>query len=190
MEELLDQKLIETSIRSLLVGLEQDPDRDGLVDTPARVARAYQELLGGYEQDPEKILATEFDSDYDEMVTLDSIPFYSMCEHHLLPFFGTAAVAYIPNAKGAVVGLSKLARLVECYARRLQLQEKMTMQIAKAIERHLRPRGYGVVIQAQHLCMCARGVSKPGSTMTTTALGGLLKEDEKARHEFIATFSR
>lgn len=180
---------VETAVRSLLVGLGEDVEREGLRETPARVARAYREMLAGYDADPAKLLRQEFATDgYDEMVTLRGVPFYSLCEHHILPFTGTATVAYIPD--GRVVGLSKLARLVECFARRLQIQERMTAQIGNALQEHLNPKGYGVTLRAVHLCMCARGVAKPGSEMITSAVGGLIKTDEKARSEFISLASR
>ena len=176
----------EKAVRSLLVALGQNVRSDALKDTPARVARAYVELLAGYEQDPARILCTEFAAEeYDEMIVLRQVPFFSLCEHHLLPFMGSATVAYIPNENRKVVGLSKLARLVECYARRLQLQERMTIQIAHAIRDHLNPLGYGVALRASHLCMCARGVNKPGSEMVTQAVGGLIRKGSKARNEFL-----
>ena len=138
----------------------------------------------GYGQDPEKILSANFASEgYDELVILRDVDFYSLCEHHLLVFAGRATVAYLPN--GRVVGLSKLARLVDCFARRLQLQERLTRQIAEAVETHLRPRGHGVIVRATHFCMCARGVGKPRAEMVTSALGGSLKEDASARSEFL-----
>ncbi len=175
---------VKLAIRSLLEGLGEDPDREGLQDTPDRVARSYVELLSGYNDDPRTVLKTVFAAEgYDQMVALREIPFYSLCEHHLLPFTGTATVVYIPGTK--VVGLSKLARLVECYGRRLQIQERMTNQIGDALRDVLEPVGYGVAIKAAHLCMCARGVSKTGAEMITHAVGGLIKEDEKARSEFL-----
>lgn len=164
----------------------EDPTREGLVGTPDRVARAYLELLAGYGQNPSDILGSAaFNSEgYDQMVILKDVSFYSLCEHHLLPFIGSATVAYIPSG-GRVVGLSKLARLVDCFARRFQIQERMTHQIADALKEHLNPRGWGVTVRAQHLCMCARGVGKPNAAMVTTALGGAIREDEKARLEYM-----
>lgn len=181
----MNQQRIVEHVRGILDAVGEDPDREGLKETPLRVARAYEELLVGYSQHPSKVLSTSFESDgYDEMVVLRGIDFYSMCEHHMLPFTGEAVVAYIPN--GRVVGLSKLARLVDVFARRLQIQERMTKQIAQAVQEHLQPRGYGVVVKATHLCMCARGVRKPNGVMVTTQLGGIIKDDDKARTEFSA----
>lgn len=181
----IDIPSAEAAVRNLLVALGEDPDREGLKDTPKRVAKAYQELLAGYGQDPAKVLGTSFEGEgYDQMVALRDIPFYSLCEHHMLPFTGTATVVYIPQ-DNRVVGLSKLARLVECFGRRLQIQERMTGQIGLAVNEVLKPLGYGVAIKAVHLCMCARGVGKNGAEMITHAVGGLIKEDEKARHEFL-----
>lgn len=181
---MFDAAKIEAGVRLVLEGIGEDASREGLLDTPSRVARAYKELTEGMRTDPEKVLTTAFSAEgYDEMVTLRDVPFYSLCEHHMLPFTGLATLSYIPRDR--VVGLSKLARLVEAFARRLQIQERMTAQIGATIESALRPRGYGVVLKATHLCMCARGVGKPGAEMVTTAVGGILKEDEKARNEFI-----
>lgn len=180
----IDEKKVEIAIQDLLEALGQDPMSDGLVGTPGRVARAYSEMLAGYQLNPAELLKTAFDGgDYDQMVALKQIPFYSLCEHHLLPFIGEASVVYIPNGK--VVGLSKLARLVECFGRRLQIQERMTNQIGKALQEYLSPVGYGVTVKARHLCMCARGVQKEGALMITHCVGGLIKEDEKARAEFL-----
>lgn len=182
----IDRTGVEEAIHALLVAVGEDPEREGLKDTPARVARSYSELLGGYVKNTREILGTTFNADgYDQMIALSGIDFYSLCEHHLLPFIGHATVAYIPAEKaGKVVGLSKLARLVDVYARRLQIQERMTMNIADALWTVLEPRGVGVVIKAQHLCMCARGVGKQNATMTTSKLKGLIKDDGKARAEF------
>lgn len=172
------------AVRNLLLAVGENPEREGLKETPGRVARSFAEMLAGYRQDPAKILACDFGSErYDEMVVLRAIPFHSLCEHHLLNFSGTATVAYLPMER--VVGISKLARLVECYARRLQIQERMTVQIADALAEHLKPRGWGVRIEAQHLCMRARGVRIEPGPLVTTAVGGLIKEDEKARAEFL-----
>lgn len=186
-ERVIDQLEAERAVRALLVALGHAPDKnDGLKETPERVARAFQELLGGYDAEPEKILRASFEANgYDEMIALSGIDFYSLCEHHLLPFTGTAVVAYIPSSQGRVVGLSKLARLVDMYARRLQIQERMTTQIARALEEHLSPRGVGVLVRAQHLCMCARGVAKQNAMMTTSVMKGLMKSDAKARAEFM-----
>lgn len=180
----IDHSAAQQAVRDLLKAVGEDPDREGLRDTPARVARAYEELLAGYKQDPRDVLKTAFSAEgYDQMVALQDIPFYSLCEHHLLPFTGIATVVYIPKEK--VVGLSKLARLVECFARRFQIQERMTNQIGNSINDVLAPVGYGVAVRASHLCMCARGVGKNGAQMVTHAVGGLIKEDEKARNEFL-----
>jgi GTP cyclohydrolase I len=168
----------------MLLSIGEDADREGLVKTPARVARALGEMTAGYRRDIADVLSTTFESEgYDEMVVLREVDFFSLCEHHMLPFYGTATVAYIPD--GRVAGLSKLARLVDAFARRLQIQERMTKQVGEALEEHLKPRGWGVAIKAKHLCMAARGVGKQRSEMVTTALGGLFKEDAKAREEFL-----
>lgn len=169
----------------LLQHIGEDPSRDGLRDTPKRVVKALRELTEGYALDPGVILATTFDVSFDEMIVLTGVPYTSLCEHHMLPFTGTATVGYIPKDGGRVVGLSKLARLVEAYARRLQVQERMTDQIAQAIEQHLQPRGVGVVITGQHSCMCARGIKKHG-TMITSRLTGDMKTDAAMRSEFLA----
>ncbi len=175
----------EAAVATLLrwVGCTTHPGVDG---TPARVARALWELTAGYADDPAQILSVRFDQSYDEVVLLDGIEFTSLCEHHLLPFRGTAAVAYIPAERGGVVGLSKLARLVECYARRLQLQERMTEQIAQALEEHLHPRGVGVIIRAHHQCMGCRGVRQPSARMTTSVLRGVFFETPAARTELLS----
>lgn len=173
----------EDAVRDLLRMMGEDPDREGLRDTPKRVVSALREMTVGYEQDPADILATVFHEDYDQMVVLKDIEFVSMCEHHLQPFRGTAAVAYLP--KGKVVGLSKLARLVEAYARRLQVQERMTEQIKDAIVQHLDPLGVGVYVVAHHSCMGNRGVRKHGAQMVTQALFGEMLDDGHARKEFM-----
>ena len=170
-------------LRELLVAVGEDPDRPGLVDTPERMARMYQELLEGLFLDPEEVLAVSFEEDHDEMVILREIPFYSMCEHHLLPFHGQAHVGYLPD--GRIVGLSKLARAVEIFAKRPQVQERLTTQIADCIERVLAARGVGVVIEAEHLCMTARGIRKPGSRMVTSAMRGVFRRDPESRAEFL-----
>ncbi len=168
----------------LLEHIGEDPHRDGLLDTPKRVVKAYREMTEGYAVDVAALLATVFDERSDEMVVVSGIEFVSLCEHHLLPFVGEATVAYIPDTK--VVGLSKIARLVDAFARRLQVQERMTTQIADAMEQHLAPRGVGVVVRARHACMGCRGVRKPGASMTTSALSGFMKDDPMARAEFLA----
>lgn len=174
----------ETNVVRLLQAIGEDPDREGLVDTPARVVRALQEMTSGAEVSPEDLLATVFKGDdYDEMVVVSGVPFQSLCEHHLLPFAGHATVAYIPD--GQVVGLSKLARLVHCFARRLQLQEALTSQIAQALEHYLSPIGVGVILTAHHSCMSHRGVRSQGQ-MTTSAMLGALRDDPSARSELLA----
>ena len=160
-----------------------DPDRDGLLDTPARVARSYTELLRGYEEDPPEHLDRQFDVDHSEMVIVKDIAFSSMCEHHMLPFIGRAHIAYLPGAGGKVCGLSKLARVVDGYAKRLQVQERLTGQVADALVDRLAAVGVLVVIEAEHLCMSMRGVQKPGSMTTTSAVRGLLKENAVTRSE-------
>lgn len=173
----------EDGVRELLMAIGLDPSSDGLSDTPARVVKAIGEMTAGYLQDPGEILARTFEVACDEMVVVDGIEFTSLCEHHLLPFVGEAKVAYVPGAK--VVGLSKLARLVECFALRLQVQERLTQQIANAMNEHLSPRSVGVVIRAEHQCMACRGVRKR-ATMITSALLGDLKTDAAMRAEFMA----
>lgn len=173
---MIDHARAQSAVRELLIALGQDPDREGLLDTPARVARAWAEMLSGDDANPQEILARTFDSDgFDQIVALSDIPFYSTCEHHLLPFHGKAHVAYLPR-KGRVVGLSKMARLVRMHARKLQLQERMTHDIANDLQRHLDPLGVAVVVQAGHLCMQARGVQTPGSMMTTSVVLGVFRE--------------
>lgn len=169
----------------LLQHIGEDPTRDGLKETPKRVVKALKELTAGYTLNPEEILKTTFDVHFDEMIAVTSIPFTSLCEHHMLPFTGTATVAYIPKPDGRVVGLSKLARLVECYARRLQVQERMTNQIADAIQTYLDPLGVGVVVTGKHSCMQARGIQKDG-TMITSCLKGAMRTDATARAEFLS----
>ncbi len=171
----------------LLEYIGEDPTRDGLVDTPARVVKAWQEMTDGYALDPEDILARQFDVYHDEMILLTDIPFVSLCEHHVLPFHGTASVGYVPNPdSGKVVGLSKLARLVDCYAHRLQVQERLTDQITEALVKHLDPLGAGVLIRAEHSCMSCRGIRKAGSQMVTSSLVGIFRENPDARSEFLA----
>lgn len=178
-----DLAAMERAVRSLLEAMGEDPDRDGLRETPARVARYYAEVLAGMGEDPEEILAVRFDSPYDEMVVVRDIPLYSLCEHHLTPFHGRAHVAYIPAADGRITGISKLARLVDAYARRLQVQERLTVQVADALERALGPKGAMVVVEAEHLCMSMRGVRKPGSITVTSAVRGLFRTNLATREE-------
>ena len=174
------------AVRELLIAVGEDPDRDGLHDTPLRVAKMYAELLEGVGADPERHLEKMFPIDHDEMVMVRDIPFTSLCEHHLVPFLGVAHVAYIPNASGTITGLSKLARLVDGYARRLQVQERLTTDIANALERSLEPRGVVVVIEAEHLCMTMRGIKKPGTSTVTSAVRGIFRTDVSARAEAMA----
>ena len=183
MSEPIDLPRIERAVREILAAIGEDPDRDGLVDTPARVARAYAEQFSGLFQDPEDVLGTVFDADHDELILVRDIEVYSTCEHHLVPFFGRAHVAYIPNEKGQITGLSKLARLVDVYARRPQVQERMTSQIADALMRVLEPRGALVVIEAEHLCMSMRGVRKPGAKTVTSAVRGSIRDNASTRAE-------
>jgi GTP cyclohydrolase I len=179
----VDQERIQRAVREILLAVGEDPDRDGLIDTPARVARMYEEQFTGLRQRPEDVLTTVFDSEHDEIVLVKDIEMYSMCEHHLVPFFGKAHIGYIPNEKGKITGLSKLARLVDVYARRPQVQERMTFQIAEALMRVLEPRGVLVVLEAEHLCMSMRGVRKPGSKTVTSAVRGIFRENAQTRAE-------
>jgi GTP cyclohydrolase I len=179
----IDQARIEKAVREILIAVGEDPDRDGLVDTPARVARAYVEQLAGMRQRPEDVLNTVFDADHDEMVIVKDIEVYSLCEHHLVPFHGVAHVGYTPNEKGQITGLSKLARLVDVYARRPQVQERMTSQIADALMNVLQPRGVIVVVEAEHLCMTMRGVRKPGAKTLTSAVRGDFRDEPSTRAE-------
>ena len=169
-----DADAVAAAIRQLLIAIGEDPDRDGLRETPERVARSYAEMFGGLRQDPEDVLTTVFDVGHEELVIVKDIQLYSTCEHHLLPFYGVAHVGYIPNASGQITGLSKLARLVDVFARRPQVQERLTTQIADAIVRILQPRGAIVVVEAAHTCMSGRGVRKAGSMTVTSAMRGTL----------------
>lgn len=170
------------AVTTLLRYVGEDPGRDGLADTPARVVRAWREMTAGYAEDPAEILSRTFEESSDELVILSGISFYSTCEHHLLPFYGTASVGYLP---GKVVGISKLARLVQCFARRLQIQERLTKQIASSVAQHLDARGVGVVIRAHHLCMGCRGARQPGTEMVTSSMLGTLREDAVSRSELL-----
>jgi GTP cyclohydrolase IA len=176
----------EAAVRTLLEWAGDDPTRDGLIDTPARVVRAYEEYFSGYNDEPEKILGRSFDetAGYDEIVVLKDIDFASHCEHHIAPILGKVHVAYLPSSR--VVGISKLARLVETFGRRLQIQEKMTAQIANAINDVLKPQGVAVVIQAAHECMTTRGIDKPGVSMVTSTMLGAFREDPSTRREFMS----
>jgi GTP cyclohydrolase I len=181
--EPIDTGRIERAVREILLAIGEDPDRDGLLETPARVARAYAEQFSGLAQRPDDVLATVFDADHDELILVRDIEMYSICEHHLVPFFGFAHVGYIPNEKGQITGLSKLARLVDVYARRPQVQERMTSQIADALMTVLEPRGALVVIEAEHLCMSMRGVRKPGAKTVTSAVRGIMRDSDRTRAE-------
>jgi GTP cyclohydrolase I len=172
----VDKPRIERAIREILAAIGEDPDRDGLVETPRRVARAYAEMYAGLHQDPSDVLSTSFELDHQELVLVKDIPFYSTCEHHLVPFHGSAHVGYIPSDDGRVTGLSKLARLVEVYARRPQVQERLTTQIVEALMTHLKPKGAIVVIECEHMCMSMRGIRKPGAKTVTSAVRGQIRE--------------
>lgn len=176
---------LQEIVRNMLSAIGEDPAREGLINTPKRVVKSWKELYAGYQENPGEILSTVFaEGSCDEMVILRDIPFSSMCEHHMLPFIGHAHIAYIPAGK--VVGLSKLARLTDCYAKRLQIQEKLTAEIADAIETHLKPKGTAVVVAAHHQCMSCRGIKKHGTTMVTSAMRGAFRNDNGARAEFMS----
>lgn len=183
-----DRERIAAAVREILIAVGEDPDRDGLVKTPARVARMYEELFAGLVGEPDDYLATTFEHAHDEMIVVRDIPFYSLCEHHLLPFFGRAAVGYIPNER--IVGLSKLARVVEHLARRPQVQERLTCQVADSIEQVLEPVGVAVTIEAEHTCMTMRGVKKPGSRMVTSVTRGAFRDNPATRAEFFDAVQR
>jgi GTP cyclohydrolase IA len=178
-----DQSRAEAAIRELLFAIGEDPERDGLRDTPARVARAYREMFSGLYTDPDSVLNTMFDEEHDELVIVKEIPMYSTCEHHLVSFHGVAHVGYIPGKSGRVTGLSKIARMVDLYAKRPQVQERLTSQIADALVRQLDPSGVIVVVEAEHLCMAMRGVRKPGAVTTTSAVRGQFKTSAASRAE-------
>ena len=179
---------MEPSIRELIKQVGEDPDRDGLADTPRRVSKAFRELTRGYQQDPHEVLRSAlFDVSYDEMVIVKDIEVFSLCEHHLLPFFGKIHIAYIPNKK--VIGLSKTARLVDIFARRFQIQERLTQQIAETIQEAIKPAGVGVVCEAQHLCMMMRGVEKQHSSTITSAMLGEFRTNHQTREEFLSLIS-
>ncbi len=177
-------------MRLILEGIGEDPDREGLLETPARVARMYEEVFAGLTEDPARHFETTFDEHHEEMVLVRDIPFYSMCEHHLVPFFGNAHVAYIPAADGRVCGLSKLARLVEAFARRPQVQERLTTQIADTLIEQLDPQGVIVVMEAEHMCMSMRGVKKPGSKTITSAVRGAFEKSQATRAEALSLILR
>jgi GTP cyclohydrolase IA len=177
----VDIARIEKAVREILEAVGEDPSREGLLDTPARVARMYEELLSGMREAPEAHIQKVFTEDYNEIVLLRDIPFFSMCEHHMMPFIGIANVAYLPAGK--VLGVSKIARIVECFAKRLQVQERLTMQIADFIMTSVNPQGVAVVLEASHSCMTIRGIKKPGSMMVTSALRGIFIRDPRSRSE-------
>jgi GTP cyclohydrolase I len=177
----VDKQRIEKAVREILEAIGEDSGREGLLETPARVARMYEELLGGMREEPEDHVQRVFTEDYNEIVLLRDIPFSSMCEHHMMPFIGIAHVAYLPAGK--VLGVSKLARIVECFARRLQVQERLTMQIADFLMENIKPQGVAVVLEASHSCMTIRGIKKPGSMMVTSALRGIFIRDPRSRSE-------
>jgi len=179
----VDHDRIERAVREILIAVGENPDRDGLLKTPARVARMYAEVFAGMREDPAAHLETVFEADHDEIVMVRDIPFASMCEHHLVPFLGKAHVAYIPNSTGRITGLSKLARLVDTFARRPQVQERLTTQVADVLESELQPKGVLVVIEAEHLCMTMRGVRKPGASTVTSSVRGLFRDNAATRYE-------
>jgi GTP cyclohydrolase I len=185
-----DHAKIEAAVRMLLEAIGEDPDRPGIAETPARVARSYDEIFAGLLVDPADVLSVTFDEAHDEIVMMRDIPFHSMCEHHLVPFMGEAHVAYLPGKDGRITGLSKLARLVDVCAKRPGLQERMTTMIADALERSLEPRGVLVVIEARHLCMEMRGIRKPGASTVTSTVRGIFRRDEKTRAEAMALLRR
>ncbi|MDQ4094815.1 MAG: GTP cyclohydrolase I FolE [Actinomycetota bacterium] len=179
----VDEAAIADAVRTILRAIGEDPERDGLARTPERVARMFSEIFAGMQTDAKQEMNVVFDECHDEMIMVRDVPLYSMCEHHLIPFLGTAHVAYIPNVKGQITGLSKIARVVDVFARRPQVQERLTTQIADAIEEALEPRGVLVVIEAEHLCMSMRGVQKPGAQTVTSAVRGIFRENEATRAE-------
>lgn len=183
---MIDEAEIKTAVTSIIRAIGEDPEREGLVDTPVRVAEMYAELFAGLDKDPREELTVGYELGHREMVIVRDIPFYSMCEHHLLPFYGVAHIGYLPDAEGRVVGLSKLARVVEAITKRPQIQERMTSQIADAIMEGLKPSGVAVIIQAEHLCMIMRGVKKPGSNIITSAIRGAFRTKPETRTEFFS----
>jgi GTP cyclohydrolase I len=180
----VDVERIEKAVREILVAVGEDVGREGLKATPTRVAAMYQELLAGTREDPAQHVRTVFNENYDEIVLLRDVPFYSICEHHLMPFIGSAHVAYLPA--GVVLGVSKLARIVDCFARRLQVQERLTEQIADFIMKSVKPMGVAVVLEASHSCMTIRGIKKPGSVMVTSSVRGIFRKDPRSRSEVMS----
>jgi len=182
----MDKAKIEKAVELILEAIGEDKDREGLVATPRRVACMYEEIFSGYETDASKVVTARFSENHDEMVFVKDIPFYSVCEHHLMPFLGRAHVAYVPAKDGQITGISKLARVVDVLARKLQLQERLTTEIANNLEKALNPRGVVVVIEAEHLCMSMRGVNKPGSKTVTSAIRGIFRTNEATRAEALS----
>jgi GTP cyclohydrolase I len=182
----VDVERAERAVRELLIAIGEDPDREGLRETPARVARSYTEIFSGLHVEPDEVLQTTFDEHHDELVLVKDIPVYSTCEHHLVTWHGTAAVGYVPGHEGRITGLSKLARVVDLYAKRPQVQERLTSQVADAVMRRLEPRGVIVVVEAEHLCMAMRGVRKPGTRTMTSAVRGIFKSDPRTRAEALS----
>ena len=181
----IDQERIAKAVREILLAIGEDPDRDGLQDTPQRVGRYYAEVCQGLSIEPAEHLNKTFEVNHDEIIIVRDITFYSLCEHHLVPFFGRAHVAYLPESNGRITGLSKLARMVDGFAQRPQVQERLTAQIADAIEEKLNPRGVAVVLEAEHLCMSMRGIKKPGSQTVTSAMRGLFRQNASSRQEVL-----
>lgn len=186
----MNRELIEQGVRLILEGVGEDPNREGLLKTPSRVAKMYEEVFAGMDQDAAPLFETLFDEHHTEMVMVRDIPFYSMCEHHLMPFFGTAHVAYIPGKEGKICGISKLARLVDLYAKRPQVQERLTSQVADTLVQQIHPMGVIVVMEAEHLCMTMRGVKKPGSKTTTSAVRGIFQKNDSTRNEALSLLLR
>jgi GTP cyclohydrolase I len=186
----MDRAKIEQAVRLIIEGIGDDPDREGVVDTPRRVADMYEEIFSGVGKDPREVITVVKGADHDEMIMVKDIPLQSLCEHHLLVFNGRAHVAYIPNRDGRITGLSKVARVVDICAKRLQVQERLTTQIADAIDEALDPRGVFVVIEAEHLCMTMRGVKKPGSLTVTSSVRGLFRNDARTRHEAMSLIGK
>ncbi|MBR3802677.1 MAG: GTP cyclohydrolase I FolE [Acutalibacteraceae bacterium] len=185
---MMDKARIEAAVRELLIAIGEDPDREGLVETPNRVARMYEEIYAGLEEDPKKHLKIFNEDNNDEMVIVRDIPLYSICEHHLIPFIGKAHIAYIPG-NGKVIGLSKLARIVNCFAKRPQLQERLTSQVADFLYENLEPQGVAVVVEAEHLCMTMRGARASGSQTRTSAMRGIMRSDARTRAEALSLLS-
>ena len=181
----IDHERIEKAVKEILCAIGEDPDRDGLQDTPARVARMYREICSGLRENPADHLDKTFEVEHDEIIVVRDISFYSICEHHLIPFFGKAHVAYLPESDGRITGLSKLARLVDGFARRPQVQERLTGDIANAIQEKLAPRGAAVVLEAEHLCMSMRGIRKPGARTVTSSMRGIFRQNAASREEVL-----